>query len=88
VLGSLAGYAVAAVGLSAVSQIAPAHWSAAATFVEESGEALAGVAFLIAVLAGVAPGMILPAGWPLRRAADAQMVSEPRSVTVRGNVAR
>jgi uncharacterized membrane protein YidH (DUF202 family) len=86
VLGSLAGYAVAAVGLSALSQIAPADWTAAATFVEESGEALAGVAFLVAVLAGVAPGMVLPAGWPLRRAADAQ--NEPRSVTVRGNVAR
>jgi hypothetical protein len=88
VLGSLAGYAVAAVGLSAVSQIAPAHWAAAATFVEESGEALAGVALLIAVLAGVAPGMVLPAGWPLRRAADAQTVGETRPVTVRGNVAR
>ena len=80
VLGSLAGYAVAAVGLSALSQIAPAQWIAAATFVEESGEALAGVAFLIAVLAGVAPRAVLPAGWPLRRAADAQTLelAQPR----------
>ena len=71
VLGTLALYAVASVGLSAVSAVAPAGWAAAATFVEESGEALAGVAFLMAVLVGVAPRLVLPAGWPLRREADA-----------------
>lgn len=92
VLGSLAGYAVAAVGLSAVSQYAGSwggsSWAAGATFVEEAGEALAGVAFLVAVLAGVAPRLVLPAGWPLRREADAHTLdaaeAEPRW-TVSGN---
>ena len=46
--------------------------AAAATFVEESGEALAGVGYLVAVLVGVAPQLVLPAGWPLRRRADAE----------------
>src|SRR4051794_3761196 len=54
VLACLAGYAVAAVGLSAVSSAVGGGWSTAATFVEESGEALGGVAFLVAVLVGVA----------------------------------
>ena len=74
ILGTLAGYAVASVGLSAVSAAVPAGWAATATFVEESGEALAGVAFLVAVLVGVAPRLVLPATWPLRRRADAQTV--------------
>ena len=74
ILGTLAGYAVASVGLSAVSATVPAGWVATATFVEESGEALAGVAFLVAVLVGVAPRLVLPAAWPLRRRADAQTV--------------
>ena len=74
ILGTLAGYAVASVGLSAVSATVPAGWAATATFVEESGEALAGVAFLVAVLVGVAPRLVLPAAWPLRRRADAQTV--------------
>lgn len=72
VLGSLAGYAVASVGLSAISGAVPGSWYVTATFVEESGEALAGVAFLMAVLVGVAPRLVLPAEWALRRAADAQ----------------
>ncbi|WP_346621248.1 hypothetical protein [Blastococcus montanus] len=72
VLGSLAGYAVAAVGLSALSTVVPGSLTATATFVEESGEALAGVAFLIAVLIGVAPRLVLPAEWALRRVADEQ----------------
>ena len=71
VLSCLAAYAVAAVGLSAVSAAAPAQWAATATFLEESGEALAGVALLVAVLVGVAPRLVLPASWPLRRDADA-----------------
>jgi hypothetical protein len=74
VLGALAGYAAASVGLSAVSSAVPAGWSIAATFLEESGEALAGVAFLVAVLVGTAPRLVLPADWALRRAADAQTV--------------
>lgn len=94
VLGSLAFYAVAAVGLSAVSQFVGTHlggtssWAVAATFVEESGEALAGVAFLIAVLAGVAPRLVLPAGWPLRRQADAHTLEVAEATsrwTVSGN---
>ncbi len=78
VLGSLGGYAVAAVGLSAISNVVGAAfgdastWTATATFLEEAGEALGGVAFLVAVLAGVVPQAVLPAGWPLRRAADAE----------------
>ncbi|WP_456599813.1 hypothetical protein [Blastococcus sp. SYSU DS0616] len=71
VLGSLAGYGVAAVGLSALSVVAPDSLRVTATFVEESGEALAGVAFLVAVLIGVAPRLVLPADWALRRTDDA-----------------
>lgn len=71
VLGALAGYAVASVGLSAISASVPASLSVTATFVEEGGEALSGVAFFIAVLVGVAPRLALPATWALRRTADA-----------------
>ena len=70
VLGCLGLYAGAAVGLSAVSGAAGPAWSATATLVEESGEALAGVALLVAVLLGVAPRLVLPPSWPLRRAED------------------
>jgi hypothetical protein len=68
----LAFYGVAVVGLSAVSgAVAGAFgggssWAAMATFVEESCEALAGVAFLVAVLVGVAPQLVLDAS-ALRR---------------------
>jgi len=79
VLGTLALYAVASVGLSAISQIAPANWTAVATYVEESGEALAGVAFLMAVLVGVAPRLVLPAGWALRRSEDVQSLETARA---------
>ncbi|MGY1914931.1 hypothetical protein [Blastococcus sp. SYSU DS0973] len=71
VLGSLTGYAVAAVGLSALASVVPGSWVVTATFVEEAGEALAGVAFLMAALIGVAPRLVLPADWALRRTADA-----------------
>ena len=72
VLGSLALYTTAAVGLSAISgSVSGAHVAAAATFVEESGEALGAVVFLVAVLVGVAPRLVLPADWALRRSADA-----------------
>jgi hypothetical protein len=83
ILGVLALYAGAAVGLSALSSIASrayggaSNWTIAATFIEESGEALAGVAFLIAVLAGVAPRLVLPSAWALRRSADAQTLDLP-----------
>ena len=77
VLGTLAGYAAASVGLSALSTSVPATWYATATFVEESGEALAGVAFLVAVLVGVAPRLVLPADWALRRRLDAQTLDLP-----------
>jgi hypothetical protein len=73
VLGGLAFYACAAVGLSAVSAaVSGIRLAAAATFVEESGEALGAVVFLVAVLVGVAPRLVLPADWALRRSADAQ----------------
>ncbi len=80
VLTWLGAYAVASVGLSAVSTAASA-WTGdagrlamAATFVEETGEGLAGVAVLLAVLIGVAPRLVLPASWALRRTADAHTV--------------
>ena len=83
VLSVLALYAVAAVGLSAVSSLVAgdygmaSHGAAAATFIEESGEALAAVAFLMAVMAGVAPRLVLPAEWALRREADAHTLDLP-----------
>jgi hypothetical protein len=87
VLGALALYAGAAVGLSAVSSAVAGGYrvAAAATFVEESGEALGAVVFLVAVLVGVAPRLVLPAGWALRRAADAHTIDagEPVSASRR-----
>jgi hypothetical protein len=83
VLGVLALYGIAAVGLSAVSSAAAgvygaaSTWAAAATFVEELGEALAGVGFLVAVLVGVAPRLVLPADWVLQREADAHSLELP-----------
>jgi hypothetical protein len=86
VLSVLAFYAVASVGLSALAGVAAqtyggrSSWAAGATFLEESGEALAAVAFLLAVLAGVAPRLVLPAGWPLRRTVDAQTLDLPEQL--------
>jgi uncharacterized membrane protein YozB (DUF420 family) len=83
VLSALAFYAGASVGLSALSSVVAgayggaSSWAAGATFLEESGEALAAVAFLMAVLAGVAPRLVLPAAWPLRRTADAHTLEVP-----------
>ena len=83
ILSVLALYAAAAVGLSALSPIVAgaygSNWGTAATFVEESGEAIAAVAFLMAVLAGVAPRLVLPAAWPLRRTIDAQTLDLPET---------
>jgi multisubunit Na+/H+ antiporter MnhC subunit len=75
-------YASAAVGLSGVTSLiahagASAYWTAAATFVEETGEAFGAVAVLTAVLVGVAPRLVLPADWLLRRQADAQTIDAP-----------
>ncbi|MCW2534310.1 MAG: conserved rane protein of unknown function [Modestobacter sp.] len=69
-------YGVASVGLSALSTMA-GSWSTLATFVEESGEVVGGVAVLVAVLVGVAPRLVLPADWALRRTADAQTIDAP-----------
>jgi hypothetical protein len=83
ILGVLALFAGASVGLSALSSVASrvyggaSNWAISATYIEESGEALAGVAFLIAVLAGVAPRLALPAAWALRRSADARTLDLP-----------
>jgi hypothetical protein len=83
VLGVLALYAGASVGLSALSSLAAdvyggaSTWAIGATFVEETGEALAGVGFLMAVLVGVAPRVALPARWALRREADAHGLELP-----------
>ena len=90
VLSALSLYGVAVIGLSALSgAVAGAYgagssWAAAATFVEESGEALAGVAFLVAVLVGVVPQLVLPASWALRRRADAEtLAAEPAAKPAR-----
>jgi hypothetical protein len=78
VLSGLGLYAVAAVGLSSVSAVVGPPWGAGATFVEESGEVLGAVAFLVAVLVGAAPRLVLPADRPLRRAADAPALHRAR----------
>jgi len=72
VLTCLAAYGMASVGLSTVSALVVGRWAVSATYLEESGEALAGVAMLVAVLVGVAPRLVLPASWALRRAEDAE----------------
>ncbi len=82
VLTCLTGYAAASVGLSAVSAVVTGQWAVTATYLEESGEALAGVAVLVAVLVGVAPRLVLPASWVLRRDEDGQALG------VRAPVAR
>jgi hypothetical protein len=94
VLGVLALFAGASVGLSALSAVASrtyggaSNWTIAATFLEESGEALVGVGFLIAVLAGVAPRLVLPAAWPLRRTVDAHTLDLPEQVPGRSRAER
>jgi hypothetical protein len=83
VLAAFALYGMASVGLSAISSIVgqsrggASAWTAAATFVEESGEVVGAVAVLIAVLVGVAPRLVLPARWALRRTADAETIDAP-----------
>lgn len=87
ILSILSLYALAAVGLSAVSQAASgAFWTAAATYVEESGEAVTAAAFLVGVLVGVAPRLVLPADWALRRAADAHTVDVAEQVPATGGL--
>ncbi|SDZ09384.1 hypothetical protein SAMN05660209_04648 [Geodermatophilus africanus] len=80
VLTSLAAYGGASVGLSTVSALAAGQWAVTATYLEESGEALAGVAVLVAVLVGVAPRLVLPASWVLRREEDAASLAVPDAV--------
>lgn len=81
VLVALCLYGVASVGLSAVSSVVGGawggRWAAGATLVEETGEALAGVHFLMAVLVGVAPALVLPRTWLLQRRADAASLDVP-----------
>lgn len=85
VLSALALYAAASVGLSAVSNAlagaygSAAGWTLAATYLEETGEALAAVTMLVAVLAGVAPRVVLPAAWALRRTADEHTLQVPEA---------
>jgi hypothetical protein len=73
---AMALYAASSVGLSAVSSAAEGAWghgsplTSALVFIEETGEALSGIAYLFAVLLGVAPRLVLPAFWGLRREAD------------------
>jgi hypothetical protein len=78
-------YAVASIGLSGVSSLisrsgAGLYWGSAATFVEETGEAFGAVAVLVAVLVGVAPRLVLPADWLLRRQADAETIDAPAAL--------
>lgn len=88
ILTCLGAYAAASVGLSFVSSVVPHAWTATATFVEESGEALTGVAFLFAVLLGVAPRLVLGDAVPLRRAADAHVLDVPVLAPVRAETGR
>jgi len=86
VLIAFALYGAAAGGLSALSTATAQTFGGAsalaalATFVEESAEVLGGVTVLLAVLVGVAPRLVLPADWALRRTADAQTVDAPGAV--------
>ncbi|MGR7024964.1 hypothetical protein [Geodermatophilus sp. URMC 62] len=77
VLTALCLYAAASVGLSAVSAAVDARWTTVATFVEETGEALGGVAVLVAVLVGVAPRLVLPTSWLRRRDDDLSLEVPP-----------
>jgi len=75
-------YAAAAVVLSGIASLAAtsldgAVWASLATFVEETGEVLGAVAVLTAVLIGVAPRLVLPPDWALRRSADALTIDAP-----------
>jgi hypothetical protein len=88
---ALALYAAAAIGLSGVTTlIAQAggseYWLAASTFVEETGEAFGAVAVLTAVLVGVAPRLVLPAEWLLRRQADAETLDAPAQQRLPGQL--
>jgi len=86
VLTALGAYGAASVGLSFVSSVVAGAWGssagATATFLEESGEALTGVAFLFAVLLGVAPRLVLAGALPLRREADAHSLDVPAVLPV------
>lgn len=80
VLTAVALYGFAAGGLSSVSSLVAGYagdsvWTAFAVFCEEGGEALGAVAVLMAVLVGVAPRLVLPLDWALRRSADAETVA-------------
>jgi hypothetical protein len=79
VLLAIGLYGTASVGLSAVSSVA-GNWYIFATFVEETGEVLGGVAVLVAVLVGVAPRLILPPDWAMRRATDSVTITSPEAL--------
>jgi hypothetical protein len=88
VLTAFGIYAGASVGLSGFSSLvaragADEFVRAAATFVEESVEAGGAVAVLTAVLVGVAPRLVLPADWALRRRADDETVDAPAALPTR-----
>jgi hypothetical protein len=84
---AFAVYGAASGGLSSVSSgvgqaTGSAFLTALATFVEESGEAVGAVTVLVAVLVGVAPRLVLPAAWALRRTADAETIDAPGQLPV------
>jgi hypothetical protein len=66
--------------------VAAGEWAVTATYLEESGEALAGVAVLVAVLVGVAPRLVLPASWVLRRDEDLQTLDVRAPAARRGSL--
>jgi hypothetical protein len=83
ILGVLALYSGGAVGLAGLTSLttqtygAQSSLAAAAAFLQGAGASLAGVAFLMAVLVGVAPRLVLPARWALRRQVDAHTLDVP-----------
>jgi len=84
---AFAVYGLASGGLSSVSAgvaqaTASRFLTALATFVEEGAEALGAVTVLVAVLVGVAPRLVLPPTWALRRTADAETVDAPGQLPV------
>ena len=81
VLGALVGYAVAAVGLSAVSAaVPPSPLRDRDASSRSPARRWPASAFLVAVLVGVAPRLVLPADWALRRTADAHTLDLPDAV--------
>ena len=76
VLTALGLYGAASIGLSTLTSLVEGRLghghplTVVATYLEECGEVLAATAVLVAVLVGLTPRLVLPAGRVLRREAD------------------